>query len=97
MNSATTLRSGATIAATLYSVILVGLGLYPSQFRYVFAYIPATVGHGVVVFDKWAWRWPVIHRLTGRPSVTGTWRVVLFPSPVSRIPEGGTGDRSPPT
>lgn len=97
MNTATTIRTGATIAATLYTVVLVVLGLYPSEFRYLFAYIPAVVGYGVLVFDKWAWHWPVIHRLTGRPWVTGTWRVILSPSPESHIPEGETGVRSPRT
>lgn len=89
MGTATTIRTGATIAATLYTVILVVLGLYPSQFRYLFAYIPACVGYGVVAFDKWAWHWPGIHRFTGRPWVTGTWRVILSPSPDSHIPPGG--------
>ncbi|MFF8931468.1 hypothetical protein ACF1AO_29850 [Streptomyces longwoodensis] len=89
MNAATTIRTGATIAATLYTVVLVILGLYPSEFRYLFAYIPALVGYGTVVFDKWAWHWPVIHRFTGRAWVTGTWRVVLVPSRESHIPEGG--------
>lgn len=94
MNTATTIRVGATIAATLYTVVLVVLGLYPSEFRYLFAYIPALVGYGTVVFDKWAWRWPVIHRFTGRAWVTGTWRVVLVPSSESHIPEEGTVVRS---
>lgn len=89
MNTATTIRAGATIAATLYTGVLLVLGLYPSEFRYLFAYIPALVGYGIVVFDKWAGRWPVIHRFTGRAWVTGTWRVVLVPSPESHIPEGG--------
>ncbi|MFF5131094.1 hypothetical protein ACFY41_29740 [Streptomyces syringium] len=89
MSQAATVRTGATLAATLYTIVLLILGLYPSEFRYLFAYIPAVVGYAVIVFDKWAWRWPGIHRLTGRPWVTGTWRAVLSPSPVSHIPEGG--------
>ncbi|WP_367140607.1 MULTISPECIES: hypothetical protein [Streptomyces] len=89
MSQAATVRTGATIAATLYTTVLLVLGLYPSEFRYLFAYIPAVVGYAVIVFDKWAWRWPGIHRLTGRPWVAGTWRAVLSPSPVSHIPEGG--------
>ncbi|WP_371674910.1 hypothetical protein [Streptomyces sp. NBC_01276] len=89
MGTATTIRTGATVAATLYTVVLLVLGLYPSDFRYLFAYIPALVGYGTVVFDKWAWHWPVIHRFTGRAWVTGTWRVVLSPSAESHIPEGG--------
>ncbi|MEW2343527.1 hypothetical protein [Streptomyces griseoaurantiacus] len=95
MGTATTIRTGATIAATLYTGILLALGLYPSQFRYLFAYIPAAVGYGVVAFDKWAWHWPVIHHFTGRPWVTGTWRVILSPSRDSHIPEGG--NRGPVT
>lgn len=93
MGTATTIRTGATIAATLYTGILLVLGLYPSQFRYLFAYIPAAVGYGVVAFDKWAWHWPVIHHFTGRPWVTGTWRVILSPSRDSHIPEGGNRGR----
>ncbi|MGW3381922.1 Cap15 family cyclic dinucleotide receptor domain-containing protein [Streptomyces albogriseolus] len=89
MSQATTIRTGATIAATLYTGVLVVLGLYPSQFRYLFAYIPAVVGYAVIVFDKWAWRWPGIHRIASRPWVAGTWRVVLSPSSDSHIPEGG--------
>jgi hypothetical protein len=89
MGTAATVRTGATIGATLYTAILLTLGLYPSQFRYLFAYIPAAVGYGVTVFDKWAWHWPGIHRLTGRPWLTGTWRVILSPSSDSRIPKGG--------
>ncbi|AJE83640.1 hypothetical protein SLNWT_3264 [Streptomyces albus] len=89
MNVATTVRTGATIAATLYTIILLVLGLYPSQFRYLFAYIPAGIGYGVVIHDKWAWHWSGIHRFTDRPWVTGTWRVILSPSPDSHIPEGG--------
>jgi hypothetical protein len=89
MGTAATVRTGATIAATLYTAILLALGLYPSQFRYLFAYIPAAVGYGVIVFDKWAWHWPGIHRLTGRPWLAGTWRVILSPSSDSHIPKGG--------
>ncbi len=89
MSQAATIRTGATIATTLYTVVLVVLGLYPSECRYLFAYIPAVAGYTVIVFDKWAWHWPGIHRLTGRPWVTGTWRAVLSPSLVSHIPEGG--------
>ncbi|MFD0344779.1 hypothetical protein ACFVH0_39980 [Streptomyces sp. NPDC127117] len=97
MNTAATVRTGATIAATLYTVVLLLLGLFPSEFRYLFAYIPAVVGYGVPVFDKWAWHWPSIHRFTGRPWVAGTWRVALSPSPESHIPGGGNRGRSPRT
>ncbi|WP_329260522.1 hypothetical protein OG223_41455 [Streptomyces sp. NBC_01478] len=93
MSPASTLRTGATIAATLYTGILLVLGLYPSEFRYLFAYIPAAVGYGVLVFDRWAWHWPLIHRMSGRAWVNGTWRAVLIPSPESHIP--ASGNRGP--
>ncbi|MCX4972409.1 hypothetical protein [Streptomyces sp. NBC_00620] len=89
MSPASTLRTGATIAATLYTGVLLLLGLYPSEFRYLFAYIPAAVGYGVLAFDKWAWRWPLIHRISSQAWVNGTWRAVLTPSPESHIPAGG--------
>lgn len=89
MSPATTIRFGATTAATAYTAILFLMGLYPTQFRYLFTYVPAFIGYAVVVFDKWAWRWPLIHRFTGHPWVGGTWRAVLTPSAASHIPEGG--------
>jgi hypothetical protein len=30
-----------------------------------------------LVFDSWAWRWPGIRRLSGRPIVHGTWKAEL--------------------
>ncbi|WP_133260041.1 hypothetical protein [Streptacidiphilus pinicola] len=45
------------------------------------------------MFDKWAWRWWGIHRLTGHPYLAGTWRVILTPSPSSKIP--ASGNRGP--
>ncbi|MBT2545260.1 hypothetical protein J7E99_32315 [Streptomyces sp. ISL-44] len=89
MTPTATIRLGATVAATAYTVVLLVLGLYPTQLRFVFAYIPAVVGYLVIVFDKWAWRWRGVHHLIGRPWVGGTWRAVLTPSPESHIPEGG--------
>ncbi|WP_456316488.1 Cap15 family cyclic dinucleotide receptor domain-containing protein [Streptomyces luteolus] len=47
------------------------------------------IGLAVVVFDRWMWRWPGIHRLVGRPRLDGTWHVELRPHPDSRIPRGG--------
>jgi len=87
---AQSVRWGAATASTLYGVLLYLLGLKPEQdLKYAFAYVPALLGYLVLVFDKWAWRWPGIHHLTGRPRLDGTWRTTLTPSPESHIPAGG--------
>lgn len=31
----------------------------------------------VLAFDRWAWRWPGIRKLTGRPVLHGTWKTEL--------------------
>ncbi|WP_432197176.1 hypothetical protein [Streptomyces sp. bgisy027] len=84
------IRGGATAASTVYCVLLYLLGLRPDQdLKYAFAYVPAVLGYLVLVFDKWAWRWPGIHRATGHPRLDGTWRTTLTPSAESHIPDGG--------
>ncbi|MFC1405797.1 MULTISPECIES: hypothetical protein [Streptacidiphilus] len=84
------IRWGATSASTLYAVLLYVLGLRPElELKYAFAYLPALLGYAVIAFDKWVWRWPGVHRLTGHPTLAGTWRVTLAPSAQSRIPAGG--------
>ncbi|MFJ6616203.1 hypothetical protein ACIQOW_01300 [Kitasatospora sp. NPDC091335] len=91
MNSpAQSIRWGAATASTLYGALLYVLGLHPEeQLKYAFAYTPALLSYLVIVFDKWAWRWPGIHRITGHPRMDGTWRTTLRPSPDSHIPTGG--------
>lgn len=88
--AASNIRLGAAVASTAYGVLLFTSGLHPDrQLKYALAYFPALVGYLVVVFDKWAWRWPGMHRLTGHPRIEGTWRATLAPSPDSHIPAGG--------
>lgn len=89
---ARSIRWGATAASTIYVALLYLVGLRPNQeLKYAFAYIPAVLGYAVLIFDKWAWRWPGIHRLTGHPYLAGTWRTTLTPSAESHIPAGGNG------
>lgn len=42
---------------------------------------------GLWVFDRWAWCWPAVHRLHGRPVLQGTWHGELASSYVN--PETG--------
>jgi hypothetical protein len=87
---ARSIRWGAAVASTIYGALLYLLGLRPNQeLKYVLAYMPAVLGYAVLIFDKWAWRWPGIHRLTGHPYLAGTWRTTLTPSAESHIPTGG--------
>ncbi|MFE2352387.1 Cap15 family cyclic dinucleotide receptor domain-containing protein [Kitasatospora cineracea] len=90
MSPATTVRTTASLLTTAYTVALPLLGITPTQnAKYLFAYFPSLIGYGLLVFDKWAWRWWGIHRLTGHPWVGGTWRSILKPAPESHIPPGG--------
>jgi hypothetical protein len=87
---AQSIRWGAGTASTLYGILLYVLGVHPEhELRYAFAYVPTLLGYMVLIFDKWAWRWRGIHRLTGHPRLDGTWRATLRPSPESHIPVGG--------
>ncbi|WP_393077319.1 hypothetical protein [Streptomyces sp. LN704] len=87
---AKSIRLGATGASTVYGIALYFSGLHPEQnLKHLLAYVPGVLGYLVVVFDKWAWRWPGIHRILGHPRLDGTWRVMITPSPESHIPVGG--------
>ncbi|MFE2096979.1 hypothetical protein [Streptomyces sp. NPDC059468] len=87
---AQSIRWGAAAASTVYGVLLYVLGLRPDQeLKYAFAYVPAALGYLVLVFDKWAWRWPGVHKVTGHPRLDGTWRTTLTPNVESHIPAGG--------
>lgn len=87
---AQSIRWGAATASTLYGALLYVLGVHPEQeLKYAFAYVPTLLGYLVLVFDKWAWRWRGIHRVTGHPRLDGIWRATLRPSPESHIPAGG--------
>ncbi|MEV6208672.1 hypothetical protein [Kitasatospora sp. NPDC051914] len=90
MSPASTIRTTATTITTIYTLALPIFGITPTaNLKYLFAYLPSLLGYGVLIFDKWAWRWPLIHRITGHPWVGGTWRAVLTPAAESRIPAGG--------
>lgn len=46
----------------------------------------------VQIFDRWAWRWPLIRRFVRRPCVDGTWRGSL----ASHWVDPKTGKQTPP-
>jgi hypothetical protein len=65
-------------AAAVWAVIALASGetLKWSWARWL-GIVSATVVFGVLVFDRWAWRWPVIKKLTRRPVLHGTWKTEL--------------------
>src|SRR4051812_29531858 len=77
----TVARAAATTATALYT-----LGLHVAGVRVtggaksLLSYIPTLIVAAILVADKWAWRWPGVHRLTGHPYLAGTWRLKLRPS-----------------
>lgn len=90
MKPGTIARASATIAAALYTgcLLLAGVQL-TGGLKSVLSFVPAAVVALVLFVEKWAWRWPGVHRLTRHPYLAGTWRLELRPSPDSHIPEGG--------
>src|SRR4051812_47720370 len=52
----------------------------------------AVAGSGLWVFDRDAWRWPGIRKLTGRPVLHGTWHGTL----ASSWKNPATGEQVPP-
>jgi hypothetical protein len=89
-NPAGLVRRTASIVCVIWAVVLYLSGIkFSSDAKHGLAYVPSALGLLVVAFDKWAWRWSGIHRLSGRPRIDGTWRATLTPNPDSHIPADG--------
>jgi hypothetical protein len=83
-------RIATTVLSVAYAAVLAGAGVHlQTTAKQVVAYLPTAIGLGLVGFDKTAWRWPGIHRFTGRPRIDGTWRATVTPNPDSKISDGG--------
>ena len=87
-------KTAATVATGLYTVglHLAGVRLTGGA-KSLLSYVPSVVVVLILIADKWAWRWPLVHRLTGHPYLAGTWRLKLRPSTDSHIP--ACGNRGP--
>lgn len=64
----------AAAAVFVVVVVLSGGTLDPGWSRALGA-ASALVPAGILGFDRWAWRWPVVRNLHGRPVLQGTWRI----------------------
>ncbi|WP_181019644.1 hypothetical protein [Nonomuraea typhae] len=83
-------RWGATALSIAYAIALYATGVHPQTgVGKAIGYVPTVIGLAVVVFDKWLWRFPWLHRLVGRPRLDGMWKASLQPTPESHIPAGG--------
>lgn len=89
-------RPGQVVRITAVGVGLAyGLILYltgiriDADVRRGLAYLPTLATFLLLVWDLWAWRWPLIWRASSRPRIDGLWAVALLPTAESRIPKGG--------
>jgi hypothetical protein len=90
VNPTKAIRITASAVSAAYAIVLYVTGIrLQHDARQLLAYLPSAFGILVVIFDSWAWKWPVIHSLTGRPRIDGTWIASLRPHPDSHIPTGG--------
>jgi hypothetical protein len=89
-NPAKTARITVSAVSTLYAIVLYAIGIrLQDDARQILAYLPSALGILIVIFDSWAWKWPVIHNLAGRPRIDGTWIASVQPHPDSHSPAGG--------
>lgn len=89
-NPTKTVRITVSAVSAIYAVVLYATGIrLQHDARQLLAYLPSAFGILIVIFDSWAWKWPAINSLTGRPRVDGTWIATVRPQPDSHIPAGG--------
>lgn len=83
-------RLTATAVSIMYGAAIAMTGTHlPSIVAEVLTYSPTMIGLLAVAFDLWLWKWPLLHRISGRPCIEGTWRGTIAPSgenPVSGEP-----------
>ncbi len=78
----------------VYTAVLYASGVHlDNGFKYAIALLPAVGAIVLMIWDAWAWRQPLLARLTHRPRIDGLWEVELTPTEESHIPPGG--DRGP--
>jgi SMODS-associating 2TM, beta-strand rich effector domain len=79
------------VVTTLYTVaFFLTHQTIPNDTSKLVAAFPTVLGYGLLVFNRWAWRWPLIHRFVGRPRIDGTWVGKLQVSAESKLPESAS-------
>jgi hypothetical protein len=78
MPSSKWIRAVILLAAGLWAAIMLISG---ESLKWSWAKPLGLVASAVIFivagFDRWAWRWPILRKLTKRPILVGTWRVEL--------------------
>lgn len=69
------------IASGLWALVLAHNGwVIPFSFFAPLSIVVSVLVGLLFVFNAWAWRWPGIHSLVGRPDLRGTWKGTLRPN-----------------
>jgi hypothetical protein len=90
MPSRTVIQAIGAVVALVYLLSFIAQGAPVEQnWLAPFGAAVSTAWLLLVVFDRWAWRWPGICRLVSRPVVHGTWRGTL----TSHWKDPATGER----
>lgn len=76
--------SGAWIRGIIALTAAIGLGILVASGEEVSSSLFRSFGIAanvivllILVFDRWAWRWPVVRALVRRPVIHGTWQTEL--------------------
>jgi hypothetical protein len=78
------------VVGAAYSVALYSSGVHiQAGWKQALSYLPAALTVTVTLWDLWLWRQPLIHKISRRPLLAGTWRAELRPTAESHIPTGG--------
>lgn len=68
----------AAIGAGAWALILAHNGwVIPTSFFSPLSAVVTILVVVLLVFEKWAWSWPLVSSLVGRPDVRGTWKGVV--------------------
>jgi hypothetical protein len=83
-------RLTAVVVGVAYAIALYLSGVHlKSDAKHVLSYLPAALALALTAWDLWLWRLPLLHRVSKRPLIAGTWVATLTPTAASHIPEGG--------
>ncbi len=70
------------IASGLWALVLAHNGwVIPLTFFIPISIVVSVLVGLLFVFNGWAWRWPLIRLVVGRPDLRGTWKGVVKPNP----------------
>ena len=88
------LKSGARYATVVVSAIYSSILYFTHAdlvlpVRLFLSILPVLVIGGLLAYDKWLWKLPVIATWHTRPVLIGMWSTTIRPTANSHIPEGG--------